>query len=156
MNTIQFASIVGTFQPVSNSDIDPIQFEAETTSDEETFLGSPQPAGKRGRRFMGNDGVNSTVILKYANNGVREITLFDGPFVDSLIGWAQQNPTIFFNFTLRYERVLEGTTDIRDHVHTNCFIENVPGREMNNDIAVVKFDLNYERFQTLDENGAPI
>lgn len=155
MITIEFASIIGNFTPRDTS-ISPIQYTSETTSDEEEFLGEPQPAKERGRRFMSNDGQRSTVIQRYASNGKRDITLFDGPFADQLISWAQRNPTVFFDFMFQYKRNIEGTEDIRKHYHKDCYIENTPARAISNDIAVIKFTLNYAKLQLQDQDGNPL
>jgi len=155
MNTIEFATIIGTLTPRDTS-IPPIQFASDTTFDEEEFLGEPQPAKERGRRFMSNDGERSTVIQRYASNGKRDVTLFDGIFSDQLIGWAQKNPTVYFNFMFQYKRNIEGTEDVRKHFHKNCFIENTPARAMSNEIAVIKFTMNYEKLQLQDQNGNPL
>jgi len=155
MNTLEFATIIVTLIPRDTS-IGPVQYASDTTFDEEEFLGEPQPAKERGRRFMSNDGNKSTVIQRYASNGKREATIFDGIIADSLISWAQRNPTVYFDYIFQYQRNIEGTQDIRKHVHTDCFIENTPGRAMSNDIAVIKFMLNYGKFQIQDQDGNPL
>lgn len=155
MNTLEFATIIGTFIP-RDSSVSPIQYTAETTFDEETFLGEPQPVKERGRRFMSNDGEISNVIQRYASNGKRDISVFDGIFSDQLTGWAQRNPTVYFDFTFQYKRNLNGVTDIRKHFHKDCYIENTPAREISNEIAIIKFTINYGKLQLQDQNGKPL
>jgi len=152
---INFGTIIGTLTP-KDSSIKPISYQAETTSDEETFLSEPQPAKERGRRFMSNDGNKSQVILRYASNGKRDLVVFDDTIADQLISWAQKNPTVIFDFDFRYMRDHQGSQVVRNQFHEDCYFENTPAREMSNDIATIKFSLNYAKLSITDANGNPL
>lgn len=154
VGNLQFATILATFTPQDGSP--PIQLQSQTWFDEEEFLGETQPAKERGRRFMSTNGVYSQVIQRYATNGKRDITVFDMPQCDQLVSIAQRNPYPIFDFAFRYQREQSDVTSIRVHYHWDCFIENTPFRAISNEIAVVKFTINYGRVQLQDGNGAPI
>ena len=152
---INFATIIATLTPKDNS-IKPIQYKADTTFDEETFLSEPQPAKERGRRFMSNDGNQSQVIQRYASNGKRDLSVFDDSISDLMIGWAQKNPTVYFDLSFRYARENQSVQTIRNQVHTDCFFENTPARELSNEIAIIKFTFNYAKLSITDANGVPL
>lgn len=152
---LNFATIIATLTP-KDSTIPPVQYQADTTMDEEDILGEPQPAKERGRRFMSNDGTNSQVIQRYASNGKRDFNVFDSSIADQLISWAQRNPTVFFDFEFRYQADEQDITTIRNQVHFDCFFENTPARVINNEVAGIKFTTNYGKLQIQDSNGNPL
>lgn len=155
-SSMNFASIIATLTP-RKSGVAPIQFRADTTWDEEEWLGEPQPAKERGRRFMSNDGQRSVTIHRFASNGTREFSMIDGPEADQLIGWAQQNPTIHFDLDFSYQRDENDGTSIRKQVMRDCFIQNTPARALNNDVVVVKFTINYNSLVVQDaQTGNPV
>lgn len=152
---LNFGTIIATLTP-KDSSVAPIQYKADTTWDEEEFLGEPQPAKERGRRFMSNDGEYSQVVLRYASNGKREFQVFDDDIADQLISWAQRNPTVVFDLAFRYQRDGADASAIRTQFHSDCFFENTPARVLSNDVACVKFTLNYGKLSVLDANGNPV
>lgn len=149
---LNFGTIIATLTP-RIADVAPIQYFSDTTLDEEEILSEPQPAKERIRRFMGNDGNYSQSILRYASNGKRDFSVFDGPICDQLISWAQRNPSVPFDFSFRYQTNLQDAATFRTQFHTNCVFENTPARVISNEIAVVKFTFNYEKLSVLDADG---
>jgi len=152
---ISFATIIATLTP-KDSTFKPIQYKADSTFDEETILSEPQPAKERGRRFMSNDGNQSQVIQRYASNGKRDLSVFDDTVADLMKGWAQRNPTVYFDFSFRYIREAQSVQTVRVQVHSDCFFENTPAREISNDIAIIKFTINYAKLTITDANGVPL
>jgi hypothetical protein len=153
---LNFATILATLTPLDDS-ISPIQYKADSTLDEEEFLSDAQPAKERGRRFVGNDGKTSTTIKRFASNGTRDFQVFDGAIADQLISWAQRNPTVDFDFDFSYQREEQDESSVRIQRHINCFFENTPIRTLSNDIAVVKFTVNYEQLALIDSStGQPV
>lgn len=149
---LNFATIIATLTP-KDSAVSPVQYLSDTTIDEEDILSEPQPAKERGRRFMSNDGVNSQVIQRYASNGKRDFTVFDSAIADQLISWAQRNPTVYFDLDFQYQADEQDSTTIRKQIHSDCFFENTPARVINNEVAGIKFTVNYGKLQIQDANG---
>ncbi len=153
---MNFGTIIATFTPLDNS-IAPIQYQADTTFDEEEFLSEPQPAKERGRRFMSNNGFDSTTIHRYASNGTRDFSVFDGPIAKQLEGWAEQNPTVHFNLDFSYQLEEQDSASIVIQRHLDAFFSNTPARVISNDVAVIKFTLNYGKLQNIDgATGQPV
>lgn len=154
--SMNFASIIATLTP-RNSAFSPIQFRADTTWDEEEWLGEPQPAKERGRRFMSNDGQRSVTIHRFASNGTRDFSMIDGPEADQLIGWAQQNPTVHFDMVFTYQRDEVDGTSIRTQKMFDCFVQNTPARALSNDVVVTKFTINYNQLSVINsQTGNPV
>jgi len=149
---LNFATIIVTLTP-KDSAVAPVQYQADTTMDEEDILSEPQPDKERGRRFMANDGVNSQVIQRYASNGKRDFMVFDSAIADQLTSWAQRNPTVYFDYDFQYQADEQDVTTIRKQVHSDCFFENTPARVINNEVAGIKFTMNYGKLQIQDANG---
>jgi len=150
----QFGTIIATLTPKDGTA--PIQYKADTTLDEEEILSEAQPAKERGKRFMSNDGQYSQVVQRYASNGKRDFSVFDAAIADRLTGWAQANPTKKFDFAFRYQRDELDAADIRIQFHSDCFFENTPARVISNEIATVKFTLNYGKLSVQDGAGNPV
>lgn len=155
-SSMNFASLIATLTPRTPG-LAGIQFKADTTWDEEEWLGEPQPAKERGKRFMSNDGRRSVTVHRFASNGTRDFSMIDGPEADQLIGWAQQNPTIHFDLDFVYQRNEIDVTQIRRQTMTDCFVQNTPARALNNDIVIVKFTVNYGSLTVYDNStGQPV
>lgn len=153
--SMNFASIIATFTP-ADTGFSPIVFTAETTFNEEEFLGEPQPDRERARLFMSNDGNTGQYLDIFAISGKRDLTIFDGIPSDLLQGWVYSNPQPMFDFAFVYQRNYQNSTDIRTHLHTGCKFMNHPARAMSNDVTVVKFTFKYAKLQILGPTGAPL
>lgn len=151
---MNFASTIVTATPKAGGA--PIQYTSDTTWNEEDFLGEAQADKERGKQFVGNDGETFQTIHRYSSSGKREVTLLDGEVADALTGWAQQNPTIHFDFVFQFQRIENDASSIRRHVHTDCFIENTPARVMNNETATIKFMMKYGKLSVQDGSGNPV
>ena len=154
MSSLNFATQISTLTPLDGTGT--LQYKSDSTYYAEEWLGEPQPDVERGKQFGGNDGVTSITIHKFWSGGKRDVTLFDCPFSDQLIGWAQQNPTVHFNYTWQYQRDENDTSSIRRVVHSDCFIENTPSRTGDNEKATIKFTMKYARIEIQDGQGNPV
>ena len=151
MTRMNFATVIGTITPLNAPNAPDASFRADTTLEEESILGEPQIAKPRGTRHMSHDGENSTVIDRYSRAGTRDLILMDGTNqAEALIYYAYQNPMVHFDFEFQYRLDHSDPGSARIQRHRSCFIENQPGREVNNEILVVRFTLNYHSLEILD------
>lgn len=155
MPSMNFATVIVAFTPKA-SGFQPITFKAEVFFNEEEFLGEAQPDKDRARLFMGNDGNNGQYIDIFAKAGKRDLTIFDGPAADKLQRWAFSNPQPAFDFSFVYQRNDQDAASVRTHFHKNCKILNHPTRVMSNDIAVVRFNIQYAGLEILNAVGQPV
>jgi len=149
---MNFATVVAVFTPKS-AGFAPITFKADVFSNEEEFLGEPQPDKERARLFMSNDGVAGQYVDIFSLAGKRDLSIFDGPQADKLTQWALTNPQPLFDFAFTYQRNDQDASQVRTHQHTDCKFMNTPGRAMSNDIIIVKFTFKYVKLAILDATG---
>jgi len=154
---MNFATIIGTITPINSTAVNPISITAETTWDEASILAEPQLAKPRGRRFISHNGQNSTTIHRYAKAGMRDFILLDIPAAEQLIKYAMLNPTVHFNFDFSYQLEEQDASLVRIQRHEDCFIENQPAREISNDVATIRFTINYLNLDVINaDTGQPV
>lgn len=157
MARMNFATIIASFTPLDTS-FNSFKFEGQSTWDESEILSEPQLQKPRGRRFMDNLGQSGVTIHRYAKNGMRDLTLFDGDdSANKLQQLADNNPTIHFDLDFLYYLDEQDSTKRRIQRHLDCFIENQPIRAISNEVAIVRFTVNYGSLQNIDAaTGQPV
>lgn len=151
-SSMNFATVIAAFTPKVPG-FPPVTFKADVFFDEEEFLGEPQPNGDRARQFMDNTGQVAQYIDRFAINGKRDLTIFDGDAADALQKMAYSNPQPMFDLSFSYQRNDQDASSVITHRHTDCKFMNHPARAMSKDIAVVKFTFAYAKVQPLDAIG---
>lgn len=148
---INFATITGSIVPLNDPTSGPASFTADTTLDEESILGEPSLRKPTGRRGVSHTGNVSSVIQNLARDGTRDLILMDGhAMTERLQYFAMKRPGVHFNFDFQYALNAENKDSGRIHQHFDCFIENQPVREINNDTLMVRFTLNYHELRVVD------
>ena len=152
-----FATITGSITPINNDSVSPVSFSGETTWDENAILTEAQLTKPRARRFISHNGNNSVTVHRYAKNGTRDLVLLDGTDAEKLIKYAMSNPMVHFNFDFQYQLQEQDAASGRIQRHTDCYIENQPVREINNDVATIRFTINYLALDTINAaTGQPV
>lgn len=146
---MNFATAIGTITPLV-SGFKPITFKSDTTWDETDILTEPQYGKPRGRRFVSQDGVNSTTIHRYAKAGTRDLNMLDVQAAEKLVKYALNNPTVHFDFDFRYQLEEQDAASIRIQRHKDCFIANAPIRTISNDVAIIRFTIDFLTVDTIN------
>lgn len=147
---MNFATIIGTITPINNSAFNAISFKADTTWDESSILAEPALGKPRGRRFISMDGSSSTTIHNYSKAGTRDFIMFDTEAAEKLMKYYSNNPTVHFDFDFQYQLEEQDDSKIRIQRHKDVFIANQPAREVSNDVAIIRFSLDYLLLDTIN------
>lgn len=154
-SSMSFATIIAIFTP-KTAGLAPITYKADVFLNEEECLSEPQPDKERSRYFAANDGNQGQYIDIYAISGKRDLTIFDGPEADKLVGWALTNPQPMFDLAFTYKRNDQDDSQVRTQLHENCKFMNHPVRAVSNDVATLKFSTHYGKLSVLDAAGNPV